>query len=127
MNVLLHRTEESVNGAFGVLTDTFGNQLAVTLEHTYLTGDCFLPKIPAGEYICQRRHSPHFNFDVFKLQDVPGHDNIEIHPGNTENNSEGCILLGTFRQGNDILESKAAFEKFMALQKNVDKFTLTVE
>lgn len=131
MDCVLHRTEESADGIFGMLADTFANQLAVTLEHAYDSGHgdgSFAPKIPPGEYICQRRHSPHFGFDVFELQDVPGHDNIEIHPGNSEKDSEGCILLGIFRQGNDILESKAAFDKFMSVtQKNVDKFILTVE
>jgi Family of unknown function (DUF5675) len=130
MDIILHRTEETADGVFGILTDSFGSQLAVTIEHAYDSGHgdgSFTAKIPAGEYTCQRRHSPHFGFDVFEVLDVPNCTFIEIHPGNTEKDSEGCILLGSFRQGNDILESRKAFDAFMAKQINVDKFTLTVE
>ncbi len=130
MNIILRRTEESAEGIFGAMTDELGNQVCVTLEHAYDSGlgnGTFAPKIPAGTYTCRRRLSPHFGFEVFEVLKVPNCTFIEIHPGNTEKDSIGCILVGTTRQGDAITQSRVAFDKFMELQKGLDSFQLTVQ
>jgi hypothetical protein len=42
---------------------------------------------------------------------VPNFDGIRIHPGNTDADTEGCILVGVERLQDRIGQSKIAFEK----------------
>jgi hypothetical protein len=123
MDVVLKRVETNKDGIFGELYDNLGNLLAFTLEHNY-DGKAV---IPSGSFSCLRRVSPHFGYELFCLENVPGHDFVEIHPGNIQSDSHGCILIGEARQGNAIVNSRNAFRKFMELQKNVDTITLVVE
>lgn len=123
MDIKLKRTEVSENGIFGELYDSYGNLLAFTLEHNY-NGSAV---IPVGTFNCIRRVSPHFGFELFCLEDIPGHDFVEIHPGNIQSDSHGCILLGEARNGFAIVNSRDAFRKFMGIQIGIDTIKLTVE
>src|SRR5437588_5321023 len=66
--------------------------------------------IPAGRYTVDITFSPRFNRDLPLLLNVQGFLGIRIHPGNTANDTEGCILVGRHRAGNAITESRAAFD-----------------
>ncbi len=46
------------------------------------------------------------------LQGVPERDAIEIHAGNTMEDTEGCILVGTIALPSGIYNSRRAFEEF---------------
>lgn len=131
--MLLKRAEFLSTGIFGILTLDDGSQL-LTLEHAFpqqadgLAGaKTWAPIVQPGTYQCVRRKSPHFGYDVFMLEGVAGHSFVEIHRGNSEANSEGCILLGTVRSGDDILESKIAFDHFMNTLNGINIFQLIVE
>lgn len=50
--------------------------------------------IPAGTYTVTLENSPKFGIDTITVQQVPGYSGIRIHAGNTEQNTEGCIILG---------------------------------
>lgn len=50
--------------------------------------------IPHGSYEVTLEDSPHFGSETLTLHDVPGFSKIRIHAGNTENDTEGCILVG---------------------------------
>lgn len=131
MDVILKRVEFRPDGIFSELLDTNGQQIAVSIEHAYsVDSETWEPKIPQGTYICKRRLSPHFGFEVFELMNVPNCDYIEIHPGNFDRDSEGCICVGEkiaeYGSCEMITNSKATFEKFMNLQSGVDQFNLTV-
>jgi len=134
MNIILHRTEESADGIFGVMTDEFGNQICATLEHAFDSGlgnGTFSPKVPPGTYTCikgqhQLAHMSH-PFVTYMLQNVPNHTNILIHMGNYNSDSDGCILVGEIRSGNAITNSVVTLNKFLAMQNSIDTFTLTVE
>ena len=135
MNCTLKRLQYRADGVFGDLRADDGSLIAQTLEHAYpcLPPDdkLFSPKIPKGEYTCRRRLSPHFKRDVFEVLCVPECTYIEIHWGNFDNDSEGCILLGLHlgkaTDGAQMLTySRQAFDRFMALQAGVNEFTLTV-
>ena len=128
MKLSLKRIKYDENGIFGELHSESGSKLAVTLEHSY---EC-KPKLPNGSYICQRgihRLASHLDqpFVTFEIMNVPGHTGILFHPGNTNDNSEGCVLLGAEIQENSITKSRVTFDNFMDLLEGEDQFELTVE
>ena len=70
--------------------------------------------IPRGRYRVIVNHSNRFKRDLPLLLAVPGFEGIRIHPGNTESDTEGCILVGTKRAATSILESRVAFNELFA-------------
>lgn len=50
--------------------------------------------IPAGTYKVIFNWSPKFGRNLPRLLNVPHFDGILIHPGNTADDSAGCILVG---------------------------------
>lgn len=64
--------------------------------------------IPAGRYRVRLTHSPRFGRVLPELVDVPGFTGIRIHPGNTSEDTEGCLLLGVQRADARVLSSRAA-------------------
>lgn len=124
MNLVLQRTEFREDGVFGQLLN--GNvQIAVTLEHSYEDG----PKIPPGFYSCVRgTHQLEGGepFETYEITEVPNHNKILLHCGNWNKDSAGCVLLGSARSNDMIVGSRAAFNKFMALQDGVQEFCLQV-
>lgn len=52
--------------------------------------------IPSGTYKVIIDYSNHFNKSMPHILDVPGYEGIRIHSGNKSEDSEGCILLGTY-------------------------------
>ena len=122
MDLSLRRVSLSADGIFSNFFDEDENIIAVSVERSY-NGK---PKLPDGHYMCERRMSPHFGYEVFQIMDVPGCDSIEIHRGNTQWDSIGCVCVGTEILGITVTESKKSFLKFMDLQKGNDSFALTV-
>ncbi len=57
--------------------------------------------IPYGTYRVTFEHSPRFKRDMLTVCNVQGFSGVRIHAGNTEEDTEGCLLLGK-RQGNKL-------------------------
>lgn len=126
-------------GAFSYLKDLAGNQIAVTAEHTYDQPDgSQMVKVPPGRYLCVRGvHTLNGRdwFETFEITGVLGHKGILFHPGNTEFDSDGCVLTGRgFGElqvhgllMDAVLQSRDAFNDFMALQAGVQTFWLDVD
>ncbi len=73
--------------------------------------------IPAGCYALAINRSARFRRLLPQLLEVPGFEGIRIHPGNTDADTEGCILVGQARSENFVGGSRAAFKKlFRKLQ-----------
>jgi hypothetical protein len=66
--------------------------------------------IPAGTYSVIIDHSQHFGRDLPHVLNVPGFEGIRIHPGNTDADTEGCILVGMDRLADSIGRSRLAFD-----------------
>lgn len=50
--------------------------------------------IPVGRYRIGLVNSPKFGPDTLAVFGVPGFDLIRIHAGNTDRDTEGCLLVG---------------------------------
>lgn len=69
--------------------------------------------IPTGTYSVTINFSERFDRNMPLVLNVPGFDGIRIHPGNTDQDTEGCILLGTSWAGTDFIgNSRIAFNQF---------------
>ena len=74
--------------------------------------------IPYGTYQMVITWSPKFQRDLPLLMNVNGFEYIRIHPGNTAEDSHGCILVGINKEVGKVLESQATFKKLMGLLQN---------
>lgn len=75
----------------GIWKDEKGLELCRTLENPYR--DTIKDSaIPCGSYECVKDSVGRFKF--YKVLNVPDRQNIEIHQGNYESDTEGCILVG---------------------------------
>jgi hypothetical protein len=70
-----------------------GTIVAYTLELPWRGNQPFISAIPAGTYPGTLRYD-HSDQWRIELRHVNGHDNIEIHTGNTPGDSQGCIIIG---------------------------------
>lgn len=96
--------------------------------------------IPAGTYICRRTIYHRHNIPTFEVCDVPDRSRILFHVGNTEEDTDGCILLGRHigvlsvvdeetgeeRNKVGITDSRVAFRMFMDALEGVDEFQLEI-
>lgn len=146
MNMNLVRKNATVDGIFGELLDHNGIHFCFTLEHPYLEGGLFIPKLTAGVYECRDDSGPLENgmhsledgvpfkaFEVIAVPEFQGESvsGILLHIGNYAKDSKGCVLLGsglglTLERKQMLMASKQAFDRFMSVQKECDSFTLTV-
>lgn len=65
--------------------------------------------IPAGSYACTVTFSNRFKKPLPLLHDVPGFTGVRIHSGNTDADTEGCILVGLTARPDWIGNSRDAF------------------
>lgn len=128
MRVDIIRVESSADGTFGVMLLN-GLAFCCTLEETWKDNkeeSC----IPVGVYIANRRMSPARETIVWELKDVPGRTFIQIHSGNTTDDTTGCILVGAsygkLRNSRAVLNSGETFRTLMAATKHDDNLVITV-
>lgn len=149
MNFTLHRLQFIADGIFGELLDHNGIFYCHTLEHAFKKNDgTFEAKVAPGEYVCKTGTGPinglhalsdGVPFKAFEVQKVPDFrgekvTGILFHVGNYNDDSEGCILLGSGlgkkSDGGQMLMNSGsktgAFTKFMELQKEHESFVLTI-
>lgn len=115
-------------GQFGTLL-VQGIPILATLERTYEVDGAQITKIPPGIYHCTRTWFVKGGYETFEIG-VPGHSRILFHVGNTEEDSDGCVLVamefGDLGVVHGIIDSRKGFEKFMALTEGRGDFDLEV-
>ena len=77
--------------------------------------------IPAGRYRVSVTMSPRFKRRMPLLLDVPGFSGIRIHPGNSHEDTEGCILVGQQRLTKSLLQSRAAYDNLMIVLERAER------
>ena len=83
--------------------------------------------IPKGKYKVIITPSNRFKRDLPLLQNVPGFEGIRIHSGNTNHDTEGCILVGQTRAADFIGNSRKAFDKLFAKMQKASEINITIE
>jgi hypothetical protein len=79
--------------------------------------------IPKGTYKVIINRSNRFKIDLPLLLNVPNFEGIRIHTGNSNHDTEGCILVGTSRTTDFIGNSRKAFKSLfdkMKLATNIE-------
>ncbi len=67
--------------------------------------------VPAGRYRVVLDESPRFKRILPLLVDVPNFEGVRIHPGNTAEDTEGCLLVGFNQVKGKVVASRATFQK----------------
>ncbi|MFZ4620973.1 MAG: DUF5675 family protein [Bacteroidota bacterium] len=84
-------------------------------------------RIPAGKYklalVDSPRFTPTYGHKMIMLMDVPGFTGVLMHPGNTEKDTEGCLLMGNVIRFNPngpsrVEESKIAYDRIYPIIAN---------
>lgn len=87
--------------------------------------------IPTGKYDVILTFSPKFKRVLPLLLNVKCYEGVRIHAGNSAEDTEGCLLVGENKAKGQVLNSRATFERLMAIllecEKRKEKVTITIE
>jgi hypothetical protein len=82
--------------------------------------------IPKGTYKVIINESNRFKRLLPLLINVPNFEGVRIHSGNSNHDTEGCILVGQTRNKNYIGQSRKAFDKLFKKMQAAKNITLTI-
>lgn len=84
--------------------------------------------IPAGRYRVVITPSTRFKRLLPLLENVPGFTGVRIHPGNSKEDTDGCLLPGLDRIDGTVRRSRVAFESlFERLMGEPGEAWITIE
>lgn len=86
--------------------------------------------IPYGTYEIVISFSDRFKKLMPLLLKVPNFEGIRIHSGNTDKDTEGCLLTGTHKNPNEVIGSKIAYDKLFSILQSAlkkEKVFITIE
>jgi len=114
-------------------TSTIGELLIDGVFECYTLEDVERPvkiknetAIPKGTYKVIINKSNRFKRLLPLLLNVPNFEGIRIHSGNTNHDTEGCILVGQTRGDNYIGQSRKAFAKLFKKMQAAKEISLTI-
>jgi hypothetical protein len=107
-----------------------GVPFCVTLEDPWRDNEKNVSCIPTGKYTCSKYISGKFG-ETYIVDNVAGRSGILFHSGNTNRDTQGCILLGRQYGRIDhqpaILASHLGFNDFLIELNDVENFKLKIE
>jgi hypothetical protein len=119
----LYKTENSTIGELKV----DGKFECYTLEDkerdVKIKGETAISK---GTYKVIINQSNRFKKLLPLLLNVPNFEGVRIHPGNSNHDTEGCILVGQSISKDYISKSRKAFEKLFKKMQLAKEITLTI-
>ena len=68
-----------------------------------------------------------YNGKIPRLLNVPGFDGVLIHPGNTSEDSLGCVLVGKNTIKGMVTQSQDTFHELMEVLIKQNDITITIE
>lgn len=77
--------------------------------------------IPTGTYKVIISYSNKFKRQMPLLLNVPGFLGIRIHSGNTEKDTEGCLIVGKNKVVGKVIESKDTYNKLFSMLCEANK------
>lgn len=77
--------------------------------------------IPTGTYRVIISYSNKFKRQMPLLLNVPGFLGIRIHSGNTEKDTEGCLIVGKNKVVGKVIESKDTYNKLFSILCEANK------
>jgi Steigviridae/Suoliviridae L,D-carboxypeptidase/transpeptidase len=117
MELVSTRRWYTSTSTIGELSNGSGDRFCFVLEDTVRDPGIKVPgktAIPAGRYRLVVDWSNRFRKYAFHILDVPNFAGIRIHSGNTDADTEGCLLVGEERALNAIFGSHKAFSALWA-------------
>ena len=106
------------------LEDEFREHTGVPVNEWKVRGKT---AIPEGAYKIIINNSVRFKREMPLICAVPGFTGVRIHAGNTEFDTEGCILVGKTWAGADFIgRSREAFDELFQKIKQEKETTLVV-
>lgn len=117
-----------------------GNRFCFTLEDVYrgLRQDMDLgtikrikqagvTAIPTGTYKVKLTMSNRFKKVLPEILNVPGYSGVRIHAGNTDADTEGCILVGNTNPSKDFVGgSQDAIRSLLAILQGQDNISIQI-
>ena len=120
----LHRTERStiselsINGKFQCYT------LEDVEREKKIKSETAIPK---GTYKVIINYSNRFKQNLPLILNVPNFEGVRIHTGNTNHDTEGCILVGKVRGIDYVGKSRVAFTALFEKMKKETAINLIIE
>jgi hypothetical protein len=82
--------------------------------------------IPKGKYKVMITMSNRFKRQMPLLLNVPNFEGVRIHAGNTNHDTEGCILVGQTRSNDFIGKSRKAYDKLFKKMQNAKEISIEI-
>ena len=83
--------------------------------------------IPTGTYKVTITYSNRFKKNMPLINDVKGFEGIRIHSGNTNQDTEGCVLVGFNKVKGNVINSRDTYNKLFSVLSKSNNITITIK
>ncbi|MDA7705719.1 DUF5675 family protein [Rickettsiales bacterium] len=127
-NFILKRKYRNGEATLGTLLNEHEEEICKTLENPWLDNEQGVSCIPEGIYEVQVDDTGRFQY--WKILNVPERDAVEIHYGNREKDTRGCVIFGKrwgfIADELAVLTSKPTLNRLKKNKTLPDKFSLQI-